>query len=141
LTLANSIAGVETNIYYSASHMLASSTDARGTVTTNFYDLLGNLTNSQVGYYSNSTFIVLTSTTHGYDVNGNRTVETNALGVQTRYRYDAQNRVVAVTNAYGTADQATNATLFDVVGRVAGTINALGVTTAFGYDAQGRCTS
>jgi YD repeat-containing protein len=46
-----------------------------------------------------------------------------------------------VTNAWGTAEQATTRTIFDAAVRVTNTVDGLGITEAFGYAAAGRRTS
>jgi RHS repeat-associated protein len=142
LTVANADGIVSTNFYHPSSGLLMGTVDATGVATTNYYEsATGNLTNSASGYYSGSTWNAVTTTTYGYDGNGNQLAVTNALGVITRYGYDAQNRVVVVTNAFGLTEQATNATIYDANGRVAQTVNALGIVTAFGYDSLGLRTS
>src|SRR5438309_3508632 len=98
---------------YDNDERLISSTDAAGTVTTNQYDSLGNLTYTQMGYYSNGNFIALSSMGNNYDANGSRIATTNALNIETRLGYDAQNRVTVVTNAYGTPDQTVSQTIYD----------------------------
>ena len=59
----------------------------------------------------------------------------------TRTGCDALGRTTSVTNAWGTADQATTRTIFDATGRVTSTLDALGITNVFGYDTAGRRTS
>ena len=48
---------------------------------------LGNLTFTRIGYYSNNTFVALTSAGYGYDNNGNCVAVTNGMGVVTRYLF------------------------------------------------------
>jgi RHS repeat-associated protein len=140
LRTADCLGGTATNVY-GANGLLVSATDAAGAVTTNQYDSVGNMTFSRAGYCSNNTFVALTSTGYGYDNDGNCVAVTNALGVVTRYLIDSQSRVIAATNAWGTADQTVMLTTYDAAGRVVQTVDARGVTNAFGYDFAGHRTS
>jgi len=63
--------GNSTTNVYDTNGRLVSATSPVGTVTTNQYDSLGNLIFTQTGYYSNNTFVALTSTGYAYDSDGN----------------------------------------------------------------------
>jgi RHS repeat-associated protein len=141
LGTADALGNTTTNLYDTNS-LLVSATDAAGAVITNQYDSLGNLIVTRTGYYSNSTFVALTSTGYAYDLDGNRVAMTNALGIVTCYGFDGQNRIVATTNnAYSTTDQTVTRTIYDAAGRVIQTVDAFGVTNAFSYNFAGYRTS
>ncbi len=130
--------GIVFNIYDESTKKLTSSTDASGVTSRYQYDASGNVNAIIRGHYSGSTFTPVSTNGFLYDINGNLTSTTNALGVETRMLYDAQNRVVSTTVAVGKTEEATTQTIYDLSGRVSRSIDALTYVTAFGYDNQGR---
>jgi RHS repeat-associated protein len=119
--------------------LLTSSSDPIGTLTTNYYDNFGNLTNSATLDASGT--IVLSISSFVYDANGNRTSSTIWRRVGsgwtpaiTTYIYDAMNRVTQTIDP----DGGTNTVIYDLNGKQQTTIDKLGRTTSYFYDAQGR---
>ena len=143
---------------YDARDHLVSVSDPRTLKTSYAYDGLGNL-NQLV---SPDTGV----TTNTYDPAGNLITATDAKGQQSRYTYDALNRVTKVeyfgpgpvltaTHIYSYDDGpnqkgrltqlietgSTTVYSYDQKGRLTGearTINGVAYTTGYGYDAQGR---
>lgn len=108
-------------------------------------DALGRITRKEYDALGNLTKIVYPdstiSETFKYDAEGRRTLHVDRGGRTNATGYDLLGRVVAVTNALGLPEQAITRTIYDTVGHVAHTVTALGVTNAVGYDAAGRRTS
>ena len=73
-----------------------------------------------------------------YDAVGNVVSTTNALGVVTAYSYDALNRRLTQTDAYGTSLARTVTTNYDADDNIVATIDALDNKTSYGYDALSR---
>ncbi len=120
---------------------LSTSTDAAGTTTTYTYDAAGNETSAQVRDASST---LLKRTDHTYDALGNTTSETiyrTVGGTLTPFTstlaYDADNRVIASTDALGNVSR----TSYDVNGRVIAQTDALGRVTTLAYDALGNLAS
>ena len=97
-------------------------------------------------------------TSYGYDAQGNKIAETNAVNEPTFYAYDANGQLIAQTNAL---DESASATYngfgevlvsidamghgttngYDANGNLSFATNALGIVTALGYDAMGDQTT
>ena len=112
--------------------------DGVGTVTTNVYDGLGNLTGTAT---LDAAGAILSSNTFGYDANGNQTtsvvwrrVDWVWEGATNTSVFDAQNRLVQSIDALGF----TNTTVYNGLGRVEQSIDKLGRVTRFEFDTQGR---
>jgi RHS repeat-associated protein len=93
-------AGVITNYGYDAIYQLLSATQGGSTTETFNYDPVGNrLSSLGVASYSYNPSNELTSTsstTYGYDNNGNATSKTDSTGT-TNYTWDFENRLSSVT--------------------------------------------
>jgi RHS repeat-associated protein len=93
-------AGVTTNFGYDAIYQLLSATQGGSTTETFNYDAVGNrLSSLGVASYSYNPSNELTSTsstTYGYDNNGNATSKTDSTGT-TNYNWDFENRLNSVT--------------------------------------------
>ena len=74
-----------------------------------------------------------------YDVNGNMTKRTDALGVETDYFYDSLDRLTKTTFPAGSGNHTTY--VYDKAGRMTAVTDPAGRTTTFGYDGLGRQTS
>ena len=61
-----------------------------------------------------------------------------SLDNETQYVYDARNRQISVTQAYGTSDAATTSYTYDAVGNVLTQTDALGNETQYVYDNLNR---
>jgi RHS repeat-associated protein len=122
--------GNTNSVVYGATGRQEAVVDKVGVATTFEYDAQGRLyktsrTNSIPEYVY-------------YDANGQRTATADSGGVLTRYGYDAAGRTIAVTNAWGTSEQAVTRTIYDDLGRVLYSIDARGVSNRFVYDGAGR---
>ena len=74
----------------------------------------------------------------GYDALGLRTVETNELGIISRFGYDRLGRLLAVTNAWNTDDATWVTYAYDELSNQVTQTDALDRTTTFAYDALGH---
>jgi len=133
--------GKTTSFTYDPSHrFVATSTDPADAVTTNTYDVLGNLTNSRVTF-GNSTDI----TSYTYDGLGRITSTTNPDGITTT-------RIISWDSNYGavykitssTQENGTTTTYHDMLGRAIRT-EATGfsgmVVSSTTYNSQGQKVS
>ncbi len=112
---------------------VAQTIDARGTITVFTYDAAGRrlaVTNA-VGTSCAS------SSSYGYDANGNQITFTDANNHTTTNVFDALNRQVQVQYPDGTI----TGTSYDAAGRRIAQIDQANITTGFGYDGAGRLTS
>jgi len=111
-------------------------TDAAGTLLIIQHD--------SAGYDSKQTDTLGHLSTFSYDANGNPLTDSTTVtgpggprtSVTTR-AYDANGRVIAVTNPDGN----TNRTIYDAAGQVAATIDPLGRRTDYVYDDRGQLIS
>jgi YD repeat-containing protein len=90
--------------------------DRRGTKTVTQTDPLGRVvTVTDAATVNTSTGAVsgIVLETHVYDGNGNKTSTKDAEGKETRFTYDAANRVASRTDGYGTPEAATTTTAYD----------------------------
>jgi len=76
-------------------------------------------------------------TAYTYDADGRLISMTDALGNVTSFEYDSRDRVIKVTDAKGNATTFT----YDLAGNVKSETNAKGVVTSYAYDANGNLTS
>ena len=76
-------------------------------------------------------------TAYAYDADGRLISMTDALGNVTGFEYDSRDRVIKVTDAKGNATTFT----YDLAGNVKSETNAKGVVTSYTYDANGNLTS
>ncbi len=112
---------------------VAQTIDARGTITVFAYDAAGRrlaVTNA-VGTSCAS------SSSYGYDANGNQITFTDANNHTITNVFDALNRQVQVQYPDGTI----TGTSYDAAGRRIAQTNQAYITTGFGYDGAGRLTS
>ncbi len=100
-------------------------------VTVNFYNEFGWLTNTTTG---------TSSTSYTYDDNGNRLTETKARtagAIFTQWQYDAANRTTVMIDALN----GTNRTFYNGIGKQSQTVDALNRTNKFIYDPVGLLTN
>ena len=118
---------------YDRRDLVTSSTDVRGTVTTNEYDILGRLQKTTV-QLENSQQLV---TEKEYDVLGNVISETTWRGTQalvTETVYDNFNRPIEVTDPAENSESYT----YDTVGNKLSVTDKRGFVTNFTYDRANR---
>ena len=123
----------ETINQYDRRDLVTSSTDVRGTVTTNEYDILGRLQKTTV-QLENSQQLV---TEKEYDVLGNVISETTWRGTQalvTETVYDNFNRPIEVTDPAENSESYT----YDTVGNKLSVTDKRGFVTNFTYDRANR---
>lgn len=164
-------AGTTTTFAYDPRDRLATRTDAAGHVWTRGYDPAGNVVavTDPMGRATHFAYdpagqltgisyddAATTPVTYSYDALGRRSSMTDASGT-TRYRYDEQSRLVAVTDGAGrtvarTYDPRGDVTTmtypsglkvghtYDPVGRLAVVGDGLGHDNTFTYDAAGNMT-
>ncbi len=77
-------------------------------------------------------------TQYTYTAHGQMDTMTDALGRVTDYDYDALGRLVSITFALGTAEEATQSYEYDAAGNLAASIDELGNRTEFEYDTLNR---
>ncbi len=105
-------------------------TNPLGAVTTNVLDALNRVTQVQ--------FADGTKLFAGYDAVGRRVAETNQDNIVTLYGYGGAGRLVAVTNALGTASQTVTRYEYDEAGNQTAQIDALLRTNRYAFDNLGR---
>lgn len=123
----------ETTNVYDRRGLVVSSTDVRGTTTTNEYDILGRQVKSTV-QLENSQQLV---TENEYDALGNVIAVTTWRGTQplvTATEYDSFNRPVKVTDPAGNSERYT----CDTVGNKLTSTDKRGYVTDFTYDRANR---
>lgn len=120
-----------------------------GYLTTHDYDAVGNRIRT-VGYD-----VPVTLTVDGtvpvpaigdagrisesvFDANNRVVSETNALGIEVHYEYDARGNNTARIEAVGTVDQRRTEFRYDAVNRLVDTTDALGVVSRNVYDLDGN---
>ncbi len=125
--------------FYNGINQLTVSRNAVGTYSFNYYDGVGNLTGTEMAAADGVT--LLSSSSFGYDLNGNRTsqmvwrrVNGTWTGATNTYIYDALNRVVHTIDS----DGLTNSVVYNAMGKQEATIDKLGRTNRYEYDFQGR---
>jgi RHS repeat-associated protein len=139
---------------YDITGRLQSTSDPLGNSTLSKYDLAGQSTGSRDplgqgntdtynkrGQVTSSKDALGNVSTTTYDNAGNVMTVVDALGHTTSYSYDKDNRLIATTQAAGTANASTTTTVYDDAGNVAQTIDALGHTTSYSYDKDNRKTT
>jgi RHS repeat-associated protein len=123
-----------------------SETDGRGNATTYLYDNNGNMTQKKAPdqgvtsstYVNNLPTLVTTndtSTTNGYDANGNLQTSQDRYGNVTNYTYFGSGQLKSVT-APGNANPTTYA--YNADGTVQQVTDPNNAVTKFGYDAAGH---
>ena len=153
---------VTTNAYDARGNLTSTQVSATAggpalTETAHTYDAKGNLTSQTVlvdgvprttyGYEASGRLAFERDagghlTTYGYDVRGNRTrqARTRTLPgggtetLETRYEYDANNRLTRTTDPDGTFKRS----VYDALGRQVESFDKLGNRTAYTYDLMGR---
>lgn len=121
--------GNETNIGINLAEGTEVITDRRGFITTNRYDLDGNLIERTLPDGARWQW--------QYDQNFNQTLEVDPLGNTTSRVYDAQSRLLSETDALGN----TNSYTYNSWGQKTSHTNPLGVTATWIYDARGNLIS
>ncbi|MFZ6682213.1 RHS repeat-associated core domain-containing protein [Undibacterium sp. Tian12W] len=106
-----------------------SETDQAGNTTQYAYDPVGRL--NQVTQTNAAT---QQQTIYGYDVNGNKTSQTDAQGHTTSWTYDANSRVTSRTLPAGQAESFA----FDVAGNLTQKTDFAGKVTSYVYDVLGQ---
>jgi YD repeat-containing protein len=145
-------------IYYDEKGRVAYSVDPLGYVTHVTYDKAGRvlstyrypaaysatdsttLANLDTNYATPPTDTV--QTTNVYDSDGRLSDSYDGLGIRTRYQYNALDRLVTKTEAYGTSDAAVTVYQYSSAGHLVSQTVASGTgaaaTTSFTYDGNGR---
>lgn len=106
-----------------------SETDQAGNTTVYGYDPVGRL--NQVTQTNAAT---QQQTVYGYDVNGNKTSQTDAQGHVTSWMYDANSRVISRTLPAGQ----TESFAYDVVANLTQKTDFAGKVTSYVYDVLGQ---
>ncbi|MFJ3539051.1 FG-GAP-like repeat-containing protein [Streptomyces sp. NPDC090109] len=140
---------------YTDANLLATTTDPLGKTTTYGYDLDGNRTSltTPLGHRTTWTYDANGrmatevdprgnaagadpahfTTTYAYDLAGNQTKVTNALGKSTTASYNAANQLVTSTDELGR----TTRTDYDVLGRITKVTNPENTVTSYAYNTVG----
>ncbi len=149
--------GAKTTWTYNAMSEITSETDPLGVTTSYAYDRAGNLltktvplagsgtaswsytygTGTQAGEMQTSTDPDSAKTSFGYDAAGDRTSQTDALGNQTTWAYDADGRTLSTTSPTGAMTTDT----YDADGELVKRIDPLGRSTSYAYNGDGQQTS
>jgi len=126
-----------TTNFYNLQNLQTGSSNEIGTLTTNYYDNLGNMASNLTFVVSGGTTNVLSYSSFGYDGNGNQTNQTvwrhvggSWTGATNTSVFDGQNRLTQTIDALGF----TNTTVYNANGQVQATIDKLGNTNSFVYD-------
>jgi RHS repeat-associated protein len=121
----------ETTITYTSNGNQATSTDAKGNVTTTAYEGLDRV--------STVTFVGGSYEKYTYDANGNVTQRRLRDGQLIGFTHDALNRVITKTPP---SPEGSTSYSYDLLGRTTGVTRAAdGMTHSFAYDALGRVVS
>lgn len=147
LASATDALGATTRYTYDELGQLASTTDARGKTTTYESDAAGHpaLTTDATGartQYEYDTRGLLSrvvtpsgaAIAYAYDARGDRVQQSSASDV-VRFEYDAEQRMIAVTNSGGTTGWTYSAS-----GQLASQIDSRGRELSYAYDAAGALT-
>jgi RHS repeat-associated protein len=116
--------------FYDESGNLTNVLDALGRGTTNVYD--GSRRLVEVRHPNGTTNFTR------YNDAGRIYEEVDPAGVITRFGYDSFGRLLAITNAFGTTDQAVTSFTYDELGNKMTQTDAENHTTRYEYDALGR---
>ncbi|MCH5280115.1 MAG: PKD domain-containing protein, partial [Lachnospiraceae bacterium] len=119
---------VETNTYDSLGQV-ARTEDALGNVTTYTYDRMGKVTEA-IGYLGTDR---QEKTDYSYDADGRILAVTDNAGNITRAAYDGRGNVLSVTDAMG----GTTSYSYDSMNRVTQVINAISAKETYTYNARG----
>ena len=150
LVAAQSPTGEETSVTYDEKGRVSSKTEPNGATTsfeydeygrpTTFTDAEGKTSGLVYNLYDEPQVIPPSGNAPDleYDGTGNLTRSTDVLGAVTRMGYDVMGNQVAVTNAYGTAQQRVTLTAYNQFGWVTNRVDALGNQTRYTYDANGN---
>lgn len=154
--------GVTTGYGYDAAHRLGAISDADHDTLVYTLDAVGNRT-AENTYDSGGTLKrSLTRsfdarnqvqsqhdgegdlTVFNYDANGNRSGQTDALGVMTRWNFDAENRLLSTVQNYLGSDPATANTTtaygYDTANHLVSVTDPDNLATGYQVDAMGRVT-
>jgi len=112
-----------------------------GTVTLNTYDKEWRLLSTTHAFGTPQA----ATTTHTYDLAGQRTATTDPLGRLTTYTYDLDGRMISETQASGTPVALTTTRTYSTGGNLTSTTQAAGtpvaLTTTMAYDVMDRATT
>lgn len=138
-----------THDYYDGVNRVIASVSAEGYLTSYSYDAIGN----RVGVTGYDQRVAIPAgagvpsplpgdggrkVAYAFDANNRLVRETNALGVDTVYQYDARGNRMVQADAAGTPDQRVTQYRYDAADRLTDTVNALGVATHMQLDAVGN---
>jgi YD repeat-containing protein len=125
---------------YDAVNRRVETVDAEGYSTRFEYDAVGNRA-ARTLFLSKTDFTspeLQQRSTAVYDAVNRLVAETNGIGVQTAYAYDALGNLVVRTDAANTADARGTSYSYDAANRRIGEVDALGTATRHAYDAADR---
>ena len=131
-----------TRFGYNAVGELTTSVDARGAVTRQTFDRLGRVTRIEYPAYTpaGSTTAIVPFETNTYDAVGNQTGRTDLRGHTTSFRFDARNRVIAITDPPATtgATAGVSRVRYDDAGNTVATVDQTGATVQQTFDMLNR---
>ena len=145
--------GHTTSAVYNENNQVVSATDANTNSVSTTYDALGRTTASWDALSNQTTYVynhfdnvisvtdAMTNTTYTYyNAVGQVTNTVDARGIQTMTYYDDLKRVRQVIAAYGTEDETTVTTDYDLNDNLIRNTNQKGISTEYAYDSLGRKT-
>lgn len=129
-----------TQFSYDSVDRLIERVDAEGFRTRWTYDAVGNRL-TELRFLDRNNLVdpqLQQRSTTVYDAVNRVVSETSAIGVETRYAYDARGNRTAQTEAYGSAAARTTAYAYDAADRLVSQTDAAGTVTRLELDAAGQ---